>query len=103
MPPEGQQSRGVAASTDATVGPCPLEPSPLLGDGTAEPPPDVWLFRHDRGLTVIDADGPDVVLGDSSNYDFKAAAWGALLDEIERDELLVAEIDLRFGRNAVLR
>lgn len=78
----------------------------LIADGTLDElrvTPDVWLFRHDRGLTVIIADGPDIVLGDSSNYDFKAAAWGALLDEIERDELQVAEIDLRFGRNVVLR
>ncbi len=60
-------------------------------------------FRHDRGLVVRVVDGPDAVFGDSHNYEFKVAAWGALLDHIERQRLDVQEIDLRFGRQLVMR
>ena len=60
-------------------------------------------FRHDRGLVVRVEDGPDAVFGDSHNYQFKVAAWGALLDRIEQQRLEVREIDLRFGRELVLR
>ena len=60
-------------------------------------------FRHDRGLVVRVEGGPDAVFGDSHNYDFKVAAWGALLDRVERQRLEVREIDLRFGRQLVLR
>ena len=60
-------------------------------------------FRHDLGLVVRVEGGPDAVFGDSHNYDFKVAAWGALLDRVEQQRLEVHEIDLRFGRQLVLR
>ena len=34
---------------------------------------------------------------------FKVAAWGALLDRIEQEQLEVHEIDLRFGDQLVMR
>ena len=67
--------------------------------------PKAYLFRADRGLTVI-ADGhPDVIFGDSSNYDFKVQSWVALADRLKQEppKENVQEIDLRFGRNIVLR
>lgn len=60
-------------------------------------------FRRDRGLIVRVEDGPDAVFGDSHNYEFKVAAWGALLDRIEQEPREVREIDLRFGRYLVMR
>ena len=65
--------------------------------------PSGFLFSRDRGLTVLIEGGPDAVLGDSSSYDFKVAAWGALLDRIEQEQLEVSEIDLRFGKHLVMR
>lgn len=80
----------------------------LLGDGTfgrVGHQPKAYLFRADRGLTVI-ADGhPDVIFGDSSNYEFKVQSWAALSDRLKNEppKDSVQEIDLRFGRNVVLR
>lgn len=80
----------------------------LMHDGTFERighQPKAYLFRADRGLTVI-ADGhPDVVFGDSSNYEFKVKSWIALADRLKQEppKETVQEIDLRFGRNVVLR
>ena len=65
--------------------------------------PERFEFHPDRGLVVRVADGPDVVFGDWRNYAFKVAAWGALLNRIERERLEVSEIDLRFGRQLVMR
>ena len=59
-------------------------------------------FHDDRGLVVRVAGGPDTVFGDSHNYDFKVAAWGALLNQLAEDEREVNEIDLRFGRHLVM-
>ena len=78
----------------------------LLSDGTFELlriTPAGFVFRRDRGLTVLVEDGPHALLGDSHNYEFKVAAWGALLDRIEQRHLRVREIDLRFGSQLVLR
>lgn len=80
----------------------------LLRDGTfgrIGRQPKAFLFRTDRGLTVI-ADGhPDVIFGDSSNYEFKVQSWIALAERFKREppKETVQEIDLRFGRNIVLR
>jgi len=80
----------------------------LLNDGTfgrIGKQPKTYLFRTDRGLTVI-ADGhPDVIFGDSSNYEFKVQSWIALADRLKQEppKEAVQEIDLRFGRNIVLR
>ena len=65
--------------------------------------PTACVFRRDRGLTVVVENAPDTVFGDSTNYAFKVATWEALLDQLATDELLVTEIDLRFGRNVVMR
>jgi len=65
--------------------------------------PSGFVFRRDRGLTVIVDNAPDAVFGDSTNYAFKVSTWSALLDQLAAEELLVAEIDLRFGRNVVMR
>ena len=65
--------------------------------------PERFEFHADRGLIVRVAGGPDVVFGDSHSYGFKVAAWGSLLDRIERERIEVAQIDLRFGRQLVLR
>ena len=60
-------------------------------------------FHADRGLVVRVADGPDAIFGDWRNYAFKIAAWGALLNRIEREPIEVNEIDLRFGGQLVVR
>jgi len=65
--------------------------------------PSGYVFRRDRGLTVVVDDAPDAVFGDSTNYAFKVSTWSALLDQLAAEELFVAEIDLRFGPNVVLR
>ena len=78
----------------------------LRAEGTLERlgiEPTGFVFRRDRGLTVVVEDAPDTVFGDSTNYAFKVATWEALLDQLAADELLVTEIDLRFGRNVVMR
>ena len=78
----------------------------LLEDGAFEAldvQPSGYVFRRDRGLTVVIDDAPDAVFGDSTNYAFKVSTWSALLDQLAAEELYVAEIDLRFGRNVVLR
>lgn len=78
----------------------------LLEDGTFDElnvQPSGFVFRRDRGLTVIVDDAPDVVFGDSTNYAFKVSTWSASLDQLPAEALLVAELDLRFGPNVVLR
>ncbi len=65
--------------------------------------PEGFVFRRDRGLTIVIDDGPDAVFGDSHNFDFKVASWGALLDRLEAQPQQASEIDLRFGRHLVLR
>ena len=78
----------------------------LLSDGIfnrLRVAPAGFLFQRDRGLVLLIAGGPDAVFGDSHNYEFKVAAWGALLDRIEEQRLEVREIDLRFGRHVVMR
>jgi cell division septal protein FtsQ len=69
--------------------------------------PTAWVFQRDRGLTVIASDGPDAVFGDSSNYEFKVQAFEQVLRALRARENTgspqVAEVDLRFGRNVVLR
>lgn len=80
--------------------------SRLLDDGAFTAlgvDPSSYVFRRDRGLTVVVDDAPDAVFGDSTNYAFKVSTWAALIDQLAAEQLLVAEIDLRFGRNVVLR
>jgi len=78
----------------------------LLSDGTfgrLRIRPTRFEFREDRGLVVVIEGGPAVVFGDSHNYEFKVAAWGAVLDSIETSAVTANEIDLRFGRQLVVR
>ncbi len=78
----------------------------LLSDGTFDllrVSPVGFVFRGDRGLTVLVEGAPHAVFGDSHNYEFKVAAWGALLDRIDQRQIEVREIDLRFGSHLVLR
>ena len=78
----------------------------LINDGTFERlgvEPSGYVFRRDRGLTVVVDGAPDAVFGDSTNYAFKVSTWSAVLEQLSTEELFVAEIDLRFGRNVVLR
>lgn len=65
--------------------------------------PERFEFRDQRGLTIRIADGPDAVFGDSQNYEFKVASWGALLDRLDEARSEPSEVDLRFGRQLVLR
>ncbi len=65
--------------------------------------PTGFTYRRDRGLTVHVASGPAAVFGDSHDFDFKVATWGALLDKVEAQRLAVSEIDLRFGKHVVMR
>ena len=69
--------------------------------------PRSFIFQRDRGLTVIAEDGPEAVFGDSSNYEFKVQAFEQVLRQLQDHNNAgppqVAEIDLRFGRNVVLR
>jgi hypothetical protein len=62
-----------------------------------------FLFEQDRGLTVHFDDTASVVFGDSAGYEFKLATWAEVHDQIVQRDLVVAEIDLRFGRQVVLR
>lgn len=78
----------------------------LLAEGvfeTFDVAPAGYTFRRDRGLTVLFDEEPDVVFGDSTNFTFKVAAWGAAREQLAAEELVVSEIDLRFGPNLVLR
>jgi cell division protein FtsQ len=78
----------------------------LTSDGTLDRlhvHPTGFVFRHDRGLTVLVDGGPDVVFGDSSNYGFKVATWAALLQELSQEQRTAREIDLRFGQRVVMR
>ena len=80
----------------------------LLQDGTfgrVGHQPKAYLFRADRGLTIIADGAPDVIFGDSSNYEFKVQSWVALSDRLKKEppKESAQEIDLRFGRNVVLR
>ena len=65
--------------------------------------PVAFLFRRDRGLTIVVTSGPQVVFGNSHSFEFKVASWGALLDHIERERLEIRELDLRFGPRLAMR
>jgi cell division protein FtsQ len=78
----------------------------LTSDGTLERlrvRPSAYLFKHDRGLTVVVEDGPDAVFGDSTNYGFKVATWSEVLRRHRAEALAARELDLRFGSQVVLR
>ncbi len=78
----------------------------LLADGALQDAgidPVGFVFRRDRGLIVLMENAPSAVFGDSSNYEFKVQAWQGLIQQIRMQDIDAQEIDLRFGRNVVLR
>lgn len=78
----------------------------LLSDGTFQRLnilPTQFEFDRARGLTIRIAGGPSAVFGDSHDYEFKVAAWAALLERINTEQIAAAEVDLRFGRELVVR
>jgi hypothetical protein len=78
----------------------------LLSDGTFQRlgvTPTRFEFDRASGLTVRVDGGPAAVFGDSHDYEFKVAAWAALLDRIKTQQISAGEVDLRFGRELVVR
>lgn len=78
----------------------------MLSDGTFQrlgSPPLRFEFDRARGLTVRLQGAPAAVFGDSHDYEFKVAAWAAILDRIKTEQIPAGEIDLRFGRELVVR
>lgn len=78
----------------------------LLSDGTfmrLGTAPVRFEFNRASGLTIHVADGPAAVFGDSHDYEFKVAAWAALLERINTQQISAGEVDLRFGRELVVR
>ncbi len=47
--------------------------------------------------------GPSAVFGDGRDYEYKVAAWAAMLERVRAGSLAANEIDLRFGRELVVR
>lgn len=78
----------------------------LLHDGTFEQlrqKPARFEFERRRGLIIRPETGPSAVFGDSHDYEFKVAAWTALMARIRAGQLTASEIDLRFGKELVVR
>jgi cell division protein FtsQ len=65
--------------------------------------PQRFEFDRSRGLVVRVNGGPSAVFGDSHDYEFKVAAWGATNERINAEGMQVTEIDLRFGKELVVR
>lgn len=78
----------------------------LTNDGTFATlgvQPQRFDFERSRGLVVRVTSGPAAVFGDSHDYEFKVAAWAALNARVKAGEVKATEIDLRFGRELVVR
>ncbi|MSQ35680.1 MAG: FtsQ-type POTRA domain-containing protein [Dehalococcoidia bacterium] len=60
-------------------------------------------FQRTRGVVVRVAAGPSAVFGDARDYEYKVAAWAAMLERVRAGTLVANEIDLRFGRELVVR
>lgn len=78
----------------------------LTSDGTFATlgaQPQRFDFERSRGLVVRMGAGPAAVFGDSHDYEFKVAAWAALNARVKAGEVKATEIDLRFGRELVVR
>jgi len=101
------EAGGTPLQTGATADPDTVAlVTRMLGDGTFERlghAPLRFEFDRSRGLTVRLQDGPAAVFGDSHDYEFKVAAWAAILDRIKTEQIKAAEVDLRFGRELVVR
>jgi cell division protein FtsQ len=71
----------------------------LLSDGTFQRlgvTPQRFEFDRGSGLTIRVDGGPSAVFGDSHDYEFKVAAWAALVDQIRKQQISAGEVDLRF-------
>lgn len=78
----------------------------LLTDGTFMRlgiRPQRFDFEKSRGLVIRLDNGPSAVFGDSHDYEFKVAAWVAMNSRIKSDRMPASEIDLRFGKELVVR
>ncbi|MFA7297203.1 MAG: FtsQ-type POTRA domain-containing protein [Dehalococcoidia bacterium] len=78
----------------------------LLTDGTFMRlglKPQRFDFEKSRGLVVRMDGGPAAVFGDSHDYEFKVAAWVAANTRVRTDRMTANEIDLRFGKELVVR
>jgi hypothetical protein len=78
----------------------------LLSDGTFTRlglQPQRFDFEQARGLVVRVNGGPAAVFGDSHDYEFKVAAWVAMNSRVKTDGMSAFEIDLRFGKELVVR
>jgi hypothetical protein len=78
----------------------------LRSDGTFQRigvQPQHYEFERSRGLVIKVDGGPAAIFGDSHDYDFKVAAWGATNARIKSERMKVNEIDLRFGKELVVR
>ena len=78
----------------------------LLTDGTFMRlglKPQRFDFEKSRGLVVRTDGGPSAVFGDSHDYEFKVAAWVATNTRVRTDRMTANEIDLRFGKELVVR
>lgn len=65
--------------------------------------PQRFDFEKSRGLVVRMDGGPAAVFGDSHDYEFKVAAWVATNTRVRTDRMTANEIDLRFGKELVVR
>ena len=65
--------------------------------------PQRYEFERSRGLLVRMAGAPTAIFGDSHDYEFKVAAWVATSQRIKAERMKVNEIDLRFGKELVVR
>lgn len=78
----------------------------LMHDGTFAQlrlPPARFDFERRRGLVIRTEGGPSAVFGDSHDYEFKVAAWVALMGRVRSGQLTASDIDLRFGKELVVR
>jgi hypothetical protein len=78
----------------------------LRSDGTFQRigvQPQHFEFERSRGLVIKVDGGPAAIFGDSHDYEFKVAAWGATNARIKAERMKVNEIDLRFGKELVVR
>ena len=78
----------------------------LLGDGVfgrLGVKPERFEFQRARGLVVHVSGAPTAVFGDSHDFAFKVAVWQALNERLRGGQVKATEIDLRFGRELVVR
>ncbi|MBM4416611.1 MAG: FtsQ-type POTRA domain-containing protein, partial [Chloroflexi bacterium] len=80
--------------------------SRLLADGSLarlRVKAERFEYQRTRGVIVRGAGGPSAIFGDARDYEYKVAAWAATLERVRAGALTANEIDLRFGRELVVR